>query len=280
LVELNYPTEWEIIGQCSPGGDVSIKGKVTWKDQRAGPKMYACYFQPLHSKPEMNVPSKSYIVTAHTEYTFERYVIKDAKIEFGGFCCVDKVETGYSEDCIKDQQICCPYEGNTRGGACIPKDENCEFLTIGESPTLLASLNNHCAKRRQKWSNIDTGIGCMVGMGGCSTGNPDDCVNALDKLGLLFDAEGFWKGDKKYSYDLLLSPLTCSSVPGYSIKACCYTGKEVDNQGERCKLAFEEWMRQANQDSSLHRGDFYYPDLQRISDVAYYPGIELPSQLI
>lgn len=207
-VNLTFPKEWEFANPSSkctpPPDDNKIVGDmeyVEWTENiGAGSKTFACYFKAL-GQGAIAAPTKSYIVTAHADYRFSRWKIKDTKIEFGGFCCPDKistdnceaavtegsfwekvkayVDTGYcsSEDCL-DNQLCV-------SNACVYAQESGGDV----SPTDLGGTK-YCETRGK----------CEYGEGHCT--NNSQCV----------------EGDKApIGYG---SP-ACKDITGLDIDICC-----------------------------------------------------------
>jgi len=105
-VRLEYPSDFELDARgCAPkpykGPESSSDGKanvITWSNFGFGSKVFYCYFRGL--KPEkLTGPTKTYIVRAHANYTFEKWKEKDLKIEFGGRCC-SKNECLGGQECV------------------------------------------------------------------------------------------------------------------------------------------------------------------------------------
>jgi hypothetical protein len=248
-VELRYPIEWNIKGECTPKGKVDkTKGLVTWDAQIGGAKTFVCYFDSLNSNPNAmgGAPSKTYIVTAHANYTFSRWKYKDTKIEFGGFCCPDTIgctKDCPSEDCLKDQQYCI-------NNACVYKQAE-----DGGTKTDFERLNRYCDNRLTYTENKERGWKCLLGMGGCD-GN-DDCMPVTLLSNILPHA---WLDDQKAS--AILNPMECVPIRD-GISACCY----IDSKPEACKQAFEEWNRQTKAKPELLSAPYKYPDEKAIHAV-------------
>lgn len=247
-VELRYPTEWGEVKDCSPSNAEKQLGRIIWKEETGGPKTFVCYFNPLGPDKLGGAPSKTYIVTAHANYTFSRWKYKDTDIKFGGFCCPDDrwwcKEDQYckSQDCL-DGQYClhnaCVYKQAEDGGA----------------KTDFERLNGYCDKRLTYPENNERGWKCLLGMGGCD-GN-DDCMPVTLLSNMLPHA---WLDDQKAS--AILNPMECVPIRD-GISACCYVGSKPD----ACKQAFEEWNRQTKAKPELLSAPYKYPDEKAIHAV-------------
>jgi hypothetical protein len=215
-VYLRYPKDWKL-KYCSPPLDAPhelIEGStdmtVKWVNLGGGAKTLVCYFYSLTNdankdkSPMGGAPSRTYVVTANATYTFSRSKIKDTKIEFGGFCCVDKPETGYSEDCLESQK-CVNH-------ACVAKDLT--VPSIGEE--------NFCALLKQgKVPGVDYRL-CWYGEGGCETSG--DCDQAFR-----YDCNN----------DENVHDLECVPVSGVPYKICC---SEEFSDAE-CKNIHDYWLQ-------------------------------------
>jgi len=219
-VQLRYSTDWEIKGECTPKGVVEkSKGTVTWKPGTGGGQTFYCYFEPLNKNAMGGAPSKTYVVTAHANYTFSRWKYKDTQIQFGGFCCPDTTgctENCKSEDCL-DGQYClnnaCVYGVGGNGVNPQTKPGDADFCQKKISGELVGI-------------GYDQG-GCDIGMGGCQSG---ECSTRIE---IDIDEDGYTGVNK------------CESVSGLSIKICCprknTQGGEELTENE-CKRLYDLWI--------------------------------------
>lgn len=94
--------------------------RITWKDlSKTGYSAY-CQLDPYPAEGSMTAPTKTLLVTARANYTFQSFKEILTKVEFGGGCCTDG-------DCPGDQK-CSREPGRT--GTCGPAVslEDCDKL--------------------------------------------------------------------------------------------------------------------------------------------------------
>jgi hypothetical protein len=226
-VNLTYPADWELRGgdwksACTPepiGHDEDKEGGieyVEWEPNIGGPKTLVCYFEPLNTRQDAlgGAPSKTYVVTAHADYTFSRWKYRDTEIKFGGFCCPDRpgcTENCRSEDCL-DGQYCL-------NNACVyaPPEE--------DGGTAQPSLGDaDFCEKKVKGELTQYGINnepCSIGMGGCSSsycGGPHyDCNTEDQKI-----------------YDTV-----CMDIDGVTVDMCC----SEEFSEKQCKALYDLWIQ-------------------------------------
>lgn len=187
-IALEFP---EVFGtpQCTEIAGKSpeiTSGKVVWNNLPSGSKVLYCKFNALGEK-NLGAPTKTFIVTAHAEYTFVHMETKSGKLEFGGRCCEDK-------DCLEGQKCkdgVCVYgevEISTPGNFVFGSPDYCEEkikhgygkCDFGEGgcksdeecdSTVLGPQNNPLKCK-------DVGISVKV----CCFDNPDQCKASFENI--------------------------------------------------------------------------------------------------
>lgn len=271
-VRLNYPAEWEL-KSCSPNPtQETLKGKdleekdsegkpiptgikyVEWQPGTGGGKTFYCYFEPLTKDTGQSIlggaPTKSYIVTAHAEYKFSRWKTTDTQIEFGGFCCPDKLSQNNCQttdtnllDTLKSlgpQTDVCKSEDCFDNQRCI--NNACVSVGTGTSGGSGVTIPpDFCAQR-----SINSK--CTIGMGAC-TENKQCCqVNVPDPTNNII-AECPGSSPLTYTDTTTykdLGALVCRTDIGDN-GVCCYEYASV----EQCQAAYNEFKRQVSENTAL-----------------------------
>ncbi|UCD07674.1 MAG: lytic transglycosylase domain-containing protein, partial [Candidatus Aenigmatarchaeota archaeon] len=123
-VVLEYPSVFVRKGDCTPEGKEEPSGnpditRMVWRDRSGGSMVVYCPFKGLDPE-KLTGPTKTYVVSAHANYTFTKWREKDTRIEFGGKCC-DKDDCLQGQECVDGMCVSegavgleCDFEPNTR----------------------------------------------------------------------------------------------------------------------------------------------------------------------
>jgi hypothetical protein len=254
-IELVYPSEWELTDSdvskaCTRGGTgpsnvLDKDGKNTGnkkivfdfsKDETAGAKSIVCHFKAVGDNIG-NVPTKTYKVTAHANYTFEMWKDVSTRVAFGGFCCSDKdCPTGYECDDHDVGERKATYSCVTEG---YTGTEN------GGTPT----SDNDPGDKDYCESRFTSGQGkCLLGMGGCDS-NSDCCTSISD-----------CPAATSYGFSLIYNGKSLVCEEGIGNGVCCFSGSSE----EKCQRAYNEFMRQVSAGEYAEDSNKIYPDSAKI----------------
>ncbi len=291
-VSLTYPADWKL-KSCTPQGTEasdSTTKTYRWKyyeeganDKRKlspGAKTFVCYFESLNKKPDAmgGAPSKTYVVTAHADYTFSRWKIRDTKIEFGGFCCDNN-------DCSDDQycigHACVYKEGEGSATVTRGHEKYCELMSgcgIAQGQCSSTGNNNYWCNEGLVCTHLGAEWVCCPDTNKMST---DECKTEYGKWKAGANIPpgpgdaGFCKYLSKeliYGYDIGAKcdigwggctsndecnashesledygVLVCKDVSGLSTKVCCF--QRADDS--KCKDAYALWLNGKRNDEIM-----------------------------
>jgi hypothetical protein len=130
-IVMNYPTDFLLATDgCNPKPAKEAQGRIEWIGMKSGDQIIFCHFQalrPAGSSSKLGTsPTKTYVVTAHANYTYSNSKEKLVTVLFGSWCCTQ--ETGV---CATDQKCCAENPTGIGKGICTPKTQNCEGGTGG-----------------------------------------------------------------------------------------------------------------------------------------------------
>jgi len=145
-VQLNYPTDFTL-ESCNPeptnAKDVSGAPQIatitwSWNTKREGDQILFCHFLALRQSGTSKLgtsPTKTYMVTAHANYTYAKSVQKLVKVEFGSWCCASNTLSP-KDECVATYKCCSEqYPGESKGkGICIPESQQCSTSSTQEVP--------------------------------------------------------------------------------------------------------------------------------------------------
>jgi hypothetical protein len=214
-----------------------------------GDRIFFCHFQALKpagtSESKLGTsPTKTYMVTAHANYTYSVSKEKLVRLEFGSWCCTQ--EKGV---CLDDQK-CCPENKVSGKGICTPKTQNCEG---GEAApeTFLVADPGYCVSRYQ------SGYGkCLLGWGGCSVNT--DCCQAGSECPADYVTSGYSLVDTGTGG---YGDLVCRTDMG----VCCFQNAPA----EKCIRAYDAWSGNTppKGDAAYYQSMFSGFDIRAYSDM-------------
>jgi len=140
-IVLKYPKDFDFYDSnnpCSPAGkqgqdDGSSKTYV-WEAKKSGDQIFFCHFKALKQGSTSALgtsPTKTYVITAHANYTFASYQQKLVKVEFGSWCCTQEP---IKDSCAANMK-CCPEDQKSGKGICAPQTQNCQGGTTTGATT-------------------------------------------------------------------------------------------------------------------------------------------------
>jgi hypothetical protein len=158
---LNVPKDFELRSghSCTPVPSGDKNGNIqgdkrifTWDSIPGNAGVIFCPFEAVGGK--VSGPTKTYIVTAHADFSFTAAAAAMTALQWGSFCC-----PGVDLTCAGDNQCCANEDG--KNGFCIPKGSYCATSeTTGSS--ILFGGEDYCK------SKIASGYGeCEYGEGQC-----------------------------------------------------------------------------------------------------------------